>query len=72
MVWFVVLQEMAIDMTGQMSPPQRAEEWRSRRVFYVTPQCLEKDIQSGAATLTSKRLCIWFLLNEQASFLSVC
>ncbi|XP_024357672.1 DEAD-box ATP-dependent RNA helicase FANCM isoform X3 [Physcomitrium patens] len=38
---------MAIDMTGQMSPPQRAEEWRSRRVFYVTPQCLEKDIQSG-------------------------
>jgi Fanconi anemia group M protein len=47
-------QDMAIDMTGQMSPPQRAEEWRGRRVFYVTPQCLEKDIQAGAATLISK------------------
>ncbi|KAG0581901.1 hypothetical protein KC19_3G018500 [Ceratodon purpureus] len=44
-------QDMAIDMTGQMNPPQRAEEWRSRRVFYVTPQCLEKDIQSGSCPI---------------------
>lgn len=38
---------MTIDMTGDMSPPVRAEYWQSRRVFFVTPQCLEKDIQSG-------------------------
>ncbi|XP_074273332.1 DEAD-box ATP-dependent RNA helicase FANCM isoform X2 [Silene latifolia] len=35
-------------MTGQTSPPKRASLWRSKRVFFVTPQVLEKDIQSGA------------------------
>jgi hypothetical protein len=30
-----------------MSPPQRAEHWQSLRIFFVTPQVLEKDIQSG-------------------------
>ncbi|CAK9227008.1 unnamed protein product [Sphagnum troendelagicum] len=40
-------QEFTIDMTGQMSPPQRAEHWQSLRIFFVTPQVLEKDIQSG-------------------------
>jgi hypothetical protein len=44
------VQEMTIDMTGQMSPPQRAEQWQGRRVFFVTPQCLEKDINSGSLT----------------------
>ncbi|BFI25467.1 fanconi anemia group M protein [Marchantia polymorpha subsp. ruderalis] len=43
-------QDMTIDMTGDMSPPVRAEYWQSRRVFFVTPQCLEKDIQSGTCT----------------------
>jgi Fanconi anemia group M protein len=40
-------QEFTIVMTGQMSPPQRAEHWQSLRIFFVTPQVLEKDIQSG-------------------------
>ncbi|KAL9229067.1 hypothetical protein vseg_004583 [Gypsophila vaccaria] len=40
-------QEWTIDMTGQTSPPKRASLWRSKRVFFVTPQVLEKDIQSG-------------------------
>lgn len=53
-ICIICFQDMAIDMTGQMNPPQRADEWQSRRVFYVTPQCLERDIQSGAATLISK------------------
>ncbi|KAG6543585.1 hypothetical protein Mapa_014948 [Marchantia paleacea] len=43
-------QDMTIDMTGDMSPPVRAEYWQSRRVFFVTPQCLEKDLQSGTCT----------------------
>ncbi|KAL3701127.1 hypothetical protein R1sor_019149 [Riccia sorocarpa] len=44
-------QDMAIDMTGDMSPQVRAEHWQSRRVFFVTPQCLEKDIESGTCCL---------------------
>ncbi|GMH22406.1 hypothetical protein Nepgr_024249 [Nepenthes gracilis] len=40
-------QEWTIDMTGQTSPTKRALLWKSKRVFFVTPQVLEKDIQSG-------------------------
>ncbi|KAL5559339.1 hypothetical protein UlMin_035550, partial [Ulmus minor] len=40
-------QEWTIDMTGQISPTKRADFWKSKRVFFVTPQVLEKDIQSG-------------------------
>lgn len=34
-------------MTGQTSPEKRANLWKDKRVFFVTPQVLEKDIQSG-------------------------
>ena len=34
-------------MTGQISPTKRAGFWKTKRVFFVTPQVLEKDIQSG-------------------------
>ncbi|KAK9270011.1 hypothetical protein L1049_025584 [Liquidambar formosana] len=40
-------QEWTIDMTGQISPTRRACFWKAKRVFFVTPQVLEKDIQSG-------------------------
>ncbi|KAF3445456.1 hypothetical protein FNV43_RR10632 [Rhamnella rubrinervis] len=40
-------QEWTIDMTGQITPTKRACFWKSKRVFFVTPQVLEKDIQSG-------------------------
>lgn len=40
-------QEWTIDMTGLINPAKRACFWRSKRVFFVTPQVLEKDIQSG-------------------------
>ncbi|XP_017981036.1 PREDICTED: uncharacterized protein LOC18592978 isoform X1 [Theobroma cacao] len=40
-------QEWTIDMTGQISPTRRASFWKTKRVFFVTPQVLEKDIQSG-------------------------
>ncbi|KAI9383654.1 hypothetical protein POPTR_013G110200v4 [Populus trichocarpa] len=40
-------QEWTIDMTGQVCPPKRACFWKTKRVFFVTPQVLEKDIQSG-------------------------
>lgn len=42
-----MLQEWTIDMTGLINPAKRACFWRSKRVFFVTPQVLEKDIQSG-------------------------
>ncbi|XP_010543518.1 PREDICTED: ATP-dependent DNA helicase mph1 isoform X2 [Tarenaya hassleriana] len=41
-------QEWTIDMTGQTSPAKRACLWKNKRVFFVTPQVLEKDIQSGS------------------------
>ncbi|KAK7263791.1 hypothetical protein RJT34_31388 [Clitoria ternatea] len=40
-------QEWTVDMTGQLSPPKRAWFWKTKRVFFVTPQVLEKDIHSG-------------------------
>ncbi|GAV57775.1 Helicase_C domain-containing protein/ResIII domain-containing protein [Cephalotus follicularis] len=40
-------QEWTIDMTGQISPTKRSCLWKTKRVFFVTPQVLEKDIQSG-------------------------
>lgn len=46
-VSFNSLQEYTIDLTGQTSPTKRAELWKNRRVFFVTPQVLEKDIHSG-------------------------
>ncbi|KAJ4964035.1 hypothetical protein NE237_023974 [Protea cynaroides] len=40
-------QEWTIDMTGLMNPSKRSCFWKTKRVFFVTPQVLEKDIQSG-------------------------
>lgn len=36
-------------LTGEVSPALRAEEWTSKRVFFMTPQTLENDLSSGAA-----------------------
>ncbi|XP_050937808.1 DEAD-box ATP-dependent RNA helicase FANCM isoform X2 [Cucumis melo] len=44
-------QEWTIDMTGMINPAKRASFWRSKRVFFVTPQVLEKDIQSGTCLM---------------------
>ncbi|KAL2520154.1 DEAD/DEAH box RNA helicase family protein [Forsythia ovata] len=41
-------QEWTIDLTGQTSPTRRAGLWKDKRVFFVTPQVLEKDIHSGS------------------------
>ncbi|GER37833.1 ATP-dependent DNA helicase MPH1 [Striga asiatica] len=41
-------QEWTIDLTGQTNPKRRADLWKDRRVFFVTPQVLEKDIHSGS------------------------
>jgi ATP-dependent DNA helicase MPH1 len=36
-------------LTGEQAPALRHEEWRSKRVFFMTPQTLENDLSSGAA-----------------------
>ena len=65
------VQEMTIDMTGQMSPPQRAEQWQGRRVFFVTPQCLEKDINSGSSTYLAHSIpALAFLSREESTYFS--
>ncbi|XP_059630912.1 DEAD-box ATP-dependent RNA helicase FANCM [Cornus florida] len=50
-------QEWAIDLTGQTSPVRRAYFWKAKRVFFVTPQVLEKDIQSGTC-LVKQLVCL--------------
>ncbi|XP_057793601.1 DEAD-box ATP-dependent RNA helicase FANCM isoform X2 [Salvia miltiorrhiza] len=50
-------QEWTIDLTGQTSPSKRAEFWKCKRVFFVTPQVLEKDIQSGSC-LVKNLVCL--------------
>ncbi|KAF9670622.1 hypothetical protein SADUNF_Sadunf13G0088000 [Salix dunnii] len=50
-------QEWTIDMTGQVCPTKRACFWKSKRVFFVTPQVLEKDIQSGTC-LAKHMVCL--------------
>ncbi|KAI0974563.1 hypothetical protein F4678DRAFT_381275 [Xylaria arbuscula] len=36
-------------LTGDVSPALRAEEWGSKRVFFMTPQTLENDLSAGFA-----------------------
>lgn len=36
-------------LTGDVSPSLRAEEWESKRVFFMTPQTLENDLSHGYA-----------------------
>nr|GMD66515.1 DEAD-box ATP-dependent RNA helicase FANCM isoform X1 [Ipomoea batatas] len=44
-------QEYTIDLTGQTNPTRRASLWKEKRVFFVTPQVLEKDILSGTCMM---------------------
>ncbi|XP_051139283.1 DEAD-box ATP-dependent RNA helicase FANCM [Andrographis paniculata] len=50
-------QEWTIDLTGQTSPSKRAEFWKTKRVFFVTPQVLERDIHSGSC-LVKHLICL--------------
>ncbi|KAF7536332.1 hypothetical protein G7054_g4629 [Neopestalotiopsis clavispora] len=36
-------------LTGEVNKGLRAEEWESKRVFFMTPQTLQNDLSSGAA-----------------------
>ncbi|KAI1369361.1 hypothetical protein F5Y08DRAFT_151758 [Xylaria arbuscula] len=36
-------------LTGEVTPALRAEEWESKRVFFMTPQTLENDLSAGFA-----------------------
>ncbi|KAI2633769.1 P-loop containing nucleoside triphosphate hydrolase protein [Hypomontagnella submonticulosa] len=36
-------------LTGEIPPALRADEWASKRVFFMTPQTLENDLSSGFA-----------------------
>ncbi|CDP18879.1 unnamed protein product [Coffea canephora] len=56
-------QEWTIDLTGQTSPTRRADHWRSKRVFFVTPQVLEKDIYSETEYIEA--ICLHIMLRER-------
>ncbi|KAI3515640.1 hypothetical protein L1887_14541 [Cichorium endivia] len=40
-------QEYAVDMTGQTSPAKRVNLWKTKKIFFLTPQVLNEDIKSG-------------------------
>jgi len=40
---------VTVMLTGNTVPGVRAEEWRSKRVFFMTPQTLINDLKSGIA-----------------------
>ncbi|CAL4989159.1 unnamed protein product [Urochloa decumbens] len=40
-------QEWTIDLRGDRNPSRRSIHWKSKRVFFVTPQILQNDIKSG-------------------------
>jgi Fanconi anemia group M protein len=44
-------------MKGNLSPEKRSSFWKSKRVFFVTPQILENDIHSGDFPE-----CFWYFL----------
>lgn len=44
-------QEDAIEMTGTISPTARAQYWQTKRVFFVTPQTLDRDIKRGTCPI---------------------
>ncbi|KAH8675678.1 hypothetical protein BX600DRAFT_432241 [Xylariales sp. PMI_506] len=43
-------------LTGEVSPTLRAEEWQTKRVFFMTPQTLENDLSHGIAD--PKSICL--------------
>ncbi|KAL7590493.1 hypothetical protein Lser_V15G40742 [Lactuca serriola] len=40
-------QEYTVDMTGQTSPSKRSGLWKTKRIFFLTPQVLNEDIKYG-------------------------
>jgi hypothetical protein len=44
-------------LTGKIKPSARFELWRTRRVFYCTPQTVQKDLLSEEATSFSSQVC---------------
>ena len=41
------IQECTIDLIGKKNPSSRSILWKSKRVFFLTPQILQNDMKSG-------------------------
>jgi ERCC4-related helicase len=50
-------QEETVEMTGSISPAKRRDLWQSKRVFFATPQTIQKDIETHACPI-EKIACI--------------
>ncbi|KAL4573319.1 hypothetical protein LXL04_020120 [Taraxacum kok-saghyz] len=50
-------QEYTVDMTGQICPSKRADIWKKKRIFFLTPQVLDHDIDSGTCDM-KKLVCL--------------
>lgn len=49
--------DTATEMTGEMKVARRAEEWKSKRIFYMTPQTFENDLCSDIVS-TDDIVCV--------------
>ncbi|KAG2385511.1 hypothetical protein C9374_003326 [Naegleria lovaniensis] len=38
-------EDETVCLTGKTSPKERAELWKSKRVFFSTPECVQKDLE---------------------------
>ena len=42
-----IMEEQMIELTGHVTPSNRLSLWKSKRVFFMTPQVLHNDIQKA-------------------------
>ncbi|KAI8082655.1 uncharacterized protein B0P05DRAFT_586308 [Gilbertella persicaria] len=50
-------QEDTVEMMGSTTPAKRRELWKSKRVFFATPQTIQKDLESSSCA-AEKIACI--------------
>ncbi|KAI9144812.1 hypothetical protein BKA69DRAFT_744589 [Paraphysoderma sedebokerense] len=45
--------EDTVELTGSLSPDSRAQIWENKRIFYLTPQIIQNDLQRGTCPAES-------------------
>lgn len=49
--------DQAVELTGDTKASLRGDEWKTKRIFYMTPQTFENDLCSSAID-TSDVICV--------------
>lgn len=54
-----ISNEDTAEITGQLSKDKRSELWKSKRLFFATPQVVENDLNESYFPITSFKLVIF-------------